>query len=506
MGKKMMTERMEREMRRFMGLVICTEALVFAESKVSMDFYGNFTQILLSLISPDDPENPTLPLGAPPGPWSCLNECFLEDQFDYLIFMARHFLPLLYQTFQDFPKMTSFLTTVTCSPQYFRNPYLVAKFIELIFTIHPTHNTQNSSPLFDEIRASPIARAHLARTLMKFYTDVEQTGGSNEFYDKFSIRHHIQVILMTIWDDPDYQKQMVEIANHEAEFVRFVNMLMNDTTFLLDEAIGSLKTIHEIQEEKKSESWKSKNDEQKQQVEKKLLQEERQVTSYLTLATRTLETFNGLTQSIKKPFLKAEIADRLTAMLNINLKQLCGERARELKVENKEKYGWKPQEMLILLTDLYLNLESDQFIDFLAREERSYTPQLFNSAIETMTNVMQKHHLITPEKLTKWRSLAEKVESKWKELQEAEEDLDDAPDDFLDPVMSTLMTDPVLLPTSGTIMDRGIILRHLLTSETDPFNRSPLTTSDLVDQVELKEKIASWTAERRGKGKDKMEE
>ena len=54
--------------------------------------------------------------------------------------------------------------------------------------------------------------------------------------------------------------------------------------------------------------------------------------------------------SIKKPFLKAEIADRLTAMLNINLKQLCGERARELKVENKEKYGWKPQEMLILLT------------------------------------------------------------------------------------------------------------------------------------------------------------
>lgn len=132
-----MTERMEREMRRFMGLVICTEALVFAESKVSMDFYGNFTQILLSLISPDDPENPTLPLGTPPGPWSCLNECFLEDQFDYLIFMARHSLPLLYQTFQDFPKMTSFLTTVTCSPQYFRNPYLVAKFIELIFTIHP---------------------------------------------------------------------------------------------------------------------------------------------------------------------------------------------------------------------------------------------------------------------------------------------------------------------------------------------------------------------------------
>ena len=46
-------------------------------------------------------------------------------------------------------------------------------------------------------------------------------------------------------------------------------------------------------------------------------------------------------------------------MLNINLKQLCGERARELKVENKEKYGWKPQEMLFLLTGSvkYYNLD-----------------------------------------------------------------------------------------------------------------------------------------------------
>ena len=61
----------------------------------------------------------------------------------------------------------------------------------------------------------------------------------------------------------------------------------------------NLKIKLNILEEKKSESWKSKNDEQKQQVEKKLLQEERQVTSYLTLATRTLETFNGLTQRLK---------------------------------------------------------------------------------------------------------------------------------------------------------------------------------------------------------------
>ena len=33
------------------------------------------------------------------------------------------------------------------------------------------------------------------------------------------------------------------------EFVKFVNMLMNDTTFLLDESLDCLKRIHEVQEE-----------------------------------------------------------------------------------------------------------------------------------------------------------------------------------------------------------------------------------------------------------------
>jgi hypothetical protein len=43
----------------------------------------------------------------------------------------------------------------------------------------------------------------------------------------------------------------------------------------------------------------------------------------------------------------------------------------------------------------------------------------------------------------------------------AEEQLTDVPDDFLDPIMGTLMTDPVLLP-SGNIVDRATIARHIL--------------------------------------------
>jgi len=53
------------------------------------------------------------------------------------------------------------------------------------------------------------------------------------------------------------------------------------------------------------------------------------------------------------------------------------------------------------------------------------------------------------------------------------------------------MTDPVRLP-SGIIMDRPVIIRHLLNSNTDPFNRESLTEEMLVSDMELKLRIEDW--------------
>ena len=65
-------------------------------------------------------------------------------------------------------------------------------------------------------------------------------------------------------------------------------------------------------------------------------------------------------------------------------------------------------------------------------------------------------------------------------MQQQEDDLlDDVPDEFLDPVMGTLMSDPVILPTSGNIMDRGNIMRHLLNTQ-ERFQKLLSNASELV--------------------------
>ena len=53
-------------------------------------------------------------------------------------------------------------------------------------------------------------------------------------------------------------------------------------------------------------------------------------------------------------------------------------------------------------------------------------------------------------------------------------------DALSDPLMYTLMEDPVILPASKQTIDRSTIRSHLLSDPNDPFNRAPLKIEDVV--------------------------
>ena len=109
-------------------------------------------------------------------------------------------------------------------------------------------------------------------------------------------------------------------------------MLMNDTTFLLDESLESLRRIHEVQEAMEDKStWDRQPDEQKETRLRQLATDERMCKSYLTLARETVDMLHYLTQHVPDPFLRPELIDRLAAMLNFNLQQLCGPKFKHFK-------------------------------------------------------------------------------------------------------------------------------------------------------------------------------
>ena len=53
--------------------------------------------------------------------------------------------------------------------------------------------------------------------------------------------------MKSMWESPVHKMAIVTESNNGKNFIKFINMMMNDTTFLLDESLDALKRIHEVQ-------------------------------------------------------------------------------------------------------------------------------------------------------------------------------------------------------------------------------------------------------------------
>jgi len=57
------------------------------------------------------------------------------------------------------------------------------------------------------------------------------------------------------------------------------------------------------------------------------------------------------------------------------------------------------------------------------------------------------------------------------------------------------------------VVDRSTIARHLLSDQTDPFNRQPLTMAQIVPNDALREEVLQWIeAQRAAKGTSPQED
>ncbi|KAG8932849.1 hypothetical protein FRC03_000161 [Tulasnella sp. 419] len=453
---------------------------------------------LIRLVDPKK-QHPTVTVSLPlpqeiPVAFRMLPEYLIEDIVEFYIFLIRHSpqsLDLAGKT-----ELIDFTMTFLSSTGYIKNPYLKAKLVQILFFGTLPYGRERLGVLGAMLNTRPLALKHLMPNLMSFYVEVEQTGAHSQFYDKFDARRNIAYILKAVWDNPDHREALHKHANNLSSFVRFANLLMNDATYLLDESLGKLAEIRELQLEMEAPEWSSRPLNERQERERVFRTAENQATSYTTLGKSTVALLKDFTAISKAPFMTPEIVDRLAAMLDYNLDALVGPRCQNLHVKNMDKYRFNPRQLLSDILQVYLNLsDQPEFVRAVAGEGRSYDKRLFERAAAIAT----KRALKSGPEIEQLMMFVSKVEET-KLLLEAEEDLGDIPDEFLDPLMYTIMRDPVRLPSSKAVVDRSTIKAHLLSDITDPFNRSPLSLEDVTDDTELKQRIDEWLAEKRKKG------
>ncbi|EEP77058.1 conserved hypothetical protein [Uncinocarpus reesii 1704] len=480
----------------------------------SMQFMRYVIVWMLRVVSGRDfPKEPLeLPLPATePDAFKCLPEYFLDDVVSNFKFIMWNMPQIVTSTQGD--ELIMLCITFLQSSEYIKNPYLKAGLITILFCGTWRRPNGARGALVDLLNSMPFANKHLLHALLKFYIEAEFTGTHTQFFDKFNIRLEIFQIIKCIWPNAIYRDQLSNEAQKNSEFfVRFVNLLLNDVTFVLDESFTAFLAIHDTQVSLRQ-GGDEMDENQRQEKEEQLAAAQGRAKSYMQLTNETVTMLKLFTEALADSFTMPEIVQRLADMLNYNLDAMVGPKSANLRVDNLESYHFRPRALLSEIVDVYLNLMGkDNFILAVARDGRSYKPANFDKAAE----ILNKWALKPQDDMIKWDKLKAQVKKAKEADDQAEEDLGEIPDEFLgsllhrpiqatkrllmcflDPLMFTLMEDPVVLPSSKVSIDRSTIRSHLLSDPNDPFNRAPLKIEDVLPDTDLKAKIEAFKTERK---------
>ena len=155
---------------------------------------------------------------------------------------------------------------------------------------------------------------------------------------------------------------------------------------------------------------------------------------------------------------------------------------KKYKVINKSALKFTPIDLLITIKSILLNLiyirKNESIVSLLISENDSY----IKNSIKRLSNILSKKNQIKTIDYSYLHFLNDKINDKIDNNKEIE-----IPDDLCDPIMDTLIENPVMLP-NNIIIDYGTISRHLLTNESNPFNREPLTL-EILDEYNKKDSI-----------------
>jgi ubiquitin conjugation factor E4 B len=361
-----------------------------------------------------------------------------------------------------------------------------------------THQHSVDGPHTVLLASHVAAQKFLAPALLLLYGDVERTG----FYEKLTNRRSIMIVLKHLWTLTTHREAFRGIASmnidvshiskdhdesvilnqtndttiitietsqnrgNEIYFIRFANGLLNETNALVATTLDKLAEIKQMQLlMSNTEEWNRLNEEEKKSKKDKHEENEREVRGSAELCLETLNMLNYLTSDpyIREPFLLDEILPRFTSTLLNVLQRIVGAKSLEIKVDNMDTYNFQPKTILIEIMSTMIHFhDSEIFWKSVASDSFYFSGGPIRSAISTISRLK----LLTNTEIDKLREFYQRVQQARISYVDLDSLAEDAPFEFIDPLLDTLMKNPVRLPTSNTIVDRSTIAQHLLNVDT----------------------------------------
>jgi ubiquitin conjugation factor E4 B len=106
------------------------------------------------------------------------------------------------------------------------------------------------------------------------------------------------------------------------QFIKFINMLMSDTTFHLEESLTNLAKINSLSAQMNQDSFASLPQAERDDTASQLRQAEGQAPFHTQMGLDHVELIRDFTATTREPFVTPEIVDRLAAVCPATVAEL----------------------------------------------------------------------------------------------------------------------------------------------------------------------------------------
>tara|TARA_Y100000591_G_C21848954_1_gene710420 strand:- start:710 stop:2911 length:2202 start_codon:yes stop_codon:yes gene_type:complete len=362
---------------------------------------------------------------------------------------------------------------------YTKNPNLKINYLLLFYSyieeIIKYNQKTLSVPMFVEYDR---CIATLVKTFFKMFHDIKTSLNSDEVYSiLYPLYIMTSILNITGYNTNKYRDILYNaIENKEKEqyFKEIVYFNLNNFQHVTDEIFQNLIKIRE--------------EEESSTPDLELIKKNRKDINVLTIYSNTFASFIIKTCNYFPDIILCdEIKTCFLNIILIILNKTTTEKVEQFKIKSMKSLDFSISKLFVSITKMFqhlisINSNEKKLVKFIGKND-NYT----KSSITKMITILQNMDAISTMDYTSLYYLDIQI-NKLKDELESLEDLE-PPDELCDPIMSTLIEEPIMLP-NDIIVDYGVITRHLLNNDTNPFNREHLTIDILKEYNEKPEVIA----------------
>ncbi|KAG5497871.1 hypothetical protein GH5_02663 [Leishmania sp. Ghana 2012 LV757] len=463
-----------------------------------LEFLNHLAHWLLMVMQADDQGG--LP-AQPPAEWGYLPQCLVD-----CVIRAASMAPLdgLYSD-----GMISLMLVLMGNTKYFPKPHTHALFPAYLLRLQENYTTRKV------LEEHPWFSTHIVRACMECYITVEKST-----YERVEVRYELSYALKMFLKSnllcEPVREEMESQANNTM-LERFSHMAVAEVNEAVDQVIDTLTRMNEMvkagadlsenavapssspsaaersseqqQQTRRERSSANRNEEvhsgedegegdEEENADRPQTYHERGMSlrSHLLLFTASMDMFIELSLQFPKGVSQNMVAGQISEMLARSLMAFAGPNSRSLKIQNADRYNFRPREVLTRLVDCFTHFRRSK--NFLRCLCHCSIPL---SDIHSVMRTIVDRQLVSEDLTWKVSEMASAVASVSKEVDNEEAVWDDAPDYALDALLSTPLLQPVALPADVRDLNDLVYvnretLHHLLLSESKhPFTNEPLT-------------------------------